>query len=177
MMSKAGKIPLVAHQMISMGIIFSKLENKHPAFTSLPSPRKVTSTSPTSPPPPRKQRISDKIIMPPYFITIRWKDTRNGPVKSYTDDVKRVFDFREHQNNASEIKKMLDGIVNNGGSIEYFGVYDPEIKYFIKVSNKEQLDKLLIPSLGTAPPVPGRKQVAETKITRKQLRDLIKKIL
>jgi multimeric flavodoxin WrbA len=174
MMSKAGNIPLQLHQMINMGRIFSTVENQHPAFTALPSPEKKKTIPP--PPPPEKKRISDNIIMPPYFITINWKDTPKGPIKSYTDDVKRVFGFREHQNNASSIKKMLDGIVNKGGSVEYFGIYDPEIMSFVKVSSKEQFDKLLIPSIDSLPPKPDRKKVAEVKIAKKQIIDLIQNI-
>jgi hypothetical protein len=71
---------------------------------------------------------------------------------------------------------MLDGIVNKGGSVEYFGIYDPEIMSFVKISSKEQFDKLLIPSIDSLPPKPDRKKVAEVKIAKKQIIDLIQNI-
>ena len=160
MMSDASNIPLQMYQMITMGRIFSAVENKHPAFSTLPPPR------------PAKKRISDKLIVPPYFISITWKDSPQGQDKTYTDDIKRKFGFREHQNNVSIIKNMLDGIVNKGGEVKYFSLYDPEIKSFIKINDKSQLDKLVIPKLP-----PASQKIAEIKVTKRQLRQIIKNIL
>jgi len=174
MMSKDSSSPLQLHQIVTMGQVIAMVENKHPAFSTLPPPRS-RKVNPADLPPPRspKKRISDNIIMPPYFISITWKDSPQGQDKSYTDDIERKFGFREHQNNVSIIKNMLDSIVNKGGEVKYFSLYDPEIKSFIKVNDKAQLNKLVVPPLP-----PPRQKIAESlTLTRKDLRSLIEGLL
>tara|TARA_R110001599_G_scaffold293379_1_gene497202 strand:- start:439 stop:795 length:357 start_codon:yes stop_codon:yes gene_type:complete len=111
-----------------------------------------------------------KIIMPPYFVSVRWKDSPKGEEKSYQDDVERVFGFRSHQKNHQEIVDMLDGIVNKGGEVIYFGVYDKSKRNFIGVKNKNELQKLMVPVMPT-------RNIAEIKSARSHIRKLLQELI
>ena len=191
--SKKKSAPLVLNKLITLGALITKIEGTIPPFTPLAPPKPVAPepqlpAPPTPPPgaalptPPQKKRISDKVIMPPYFITIQWQESPTARLQTYTDDITGKGGLRPHQDSVSIIKNMLNGIHNRGGSVEYFAIYDPEIKHFVKAANTAELDKLVIPPVDTAPPPPdpamtGEKMVSEIKITRKQLRNIARKLL
>tara|TARA_R110001592_G_scaffold135377_1_gene351613 strand:- start:827 stop:2956 length:2130 start_codon:yes stop_codon:yes gene_type:complete len=160
-MRKDASMPVNLYQLAALGIAMSKSAQAGiPPFISAPS----------SEPANKPMTNGQKIIMPPYFVSVRWKDSPKGEEKSYQDDVERVFGFRSHQKNHQEIVDMLDGIVNKGGEVIYFGVYDKSKRNFIGVKNKNELQKLMVPVMPT-------RNIAEIKSARSHIRKLLQELI
>ena len=160
-MRKDASIPLHLYQLICMGIAMHKAEEEGiQPFVIAPVPPAITNQP--------KSIGKQAIIMPPYFVSVKWKDSSDGEEKSYQDNTRQAWGYRPHQKSHTEIMEMLDGIVNKGGEVIYFGIYDKSKGNFIEAKNKEALGRLLIPTM----PKP-LKDIAEIKVTRRQLKLLI----
>ena len=158
-------VPVELTSLLNTGVVITKMENNN----SVSHPFHNTPQHTTIPHETTKDQKDDRIMLPPYFIKVTWRDELGGRQKYYEDDIKRSFAFSPHQMKAQEIIKMYQGIINRGGEIINFSMYDNVIfKDYIPVPDINQLKKLLIPGL--------TKLVAEVRLTRKQLSELIKNI-
>lgn len=162
-MRKDASMPVKLYQLASLGIAMNKAaqDGIPPFVSSFPT---VSANKPMT--------SGQKIIMPPYFVSVRWKDSPRGEEKSYQDNTQQSFGpgYRSHQNNYKEIFDMLDGIVKKGGEVIYFGIYDKSKKSFIEIKNKNELQKLMVPTIPT-------RNIAETKLTRSHIRKLLRELI
>jgi len=138
-----------------------------------------------APPPPKKILRYDFTVNPPYYFHGKWT-LGTGKKHIFTD--KTVNEF-PHQTDRKYFIDMVSNVVKGGGFWEKFMLWNSDQNQWkdVNLSNlsyqeiKTVLDSILVP------PVPGskydpfpapRKQVSETiSINKKQIRNIIRKIL
>ena len=178
---KSTSLPLWLDQLIFIGNIIKRVENNndpdHPFKKEKekpkPRPRREREYYPPNPPPvgvgeiSLSQRSSSEPIQPPYFMNISWFEPGEGD-RSFQDNIYKTSNYEDYQENPEVILSMLNGIHNRGGKVHYFGLYDKQSNSFVQLKTKN--DILSIVQNKT-------KNIAEVKLTRRQIRQLIRKIL
>lgn len=136
------------------------------------------------PPPPKKVLSYNFTMNPPYYFHGKWTEP-SGQKKEFTD---RSTTKHPHQTDRKYFIDMVSNIVKYGGFWEKFMLWNIEKGKWenVNLSNLSHQEIKTVLNSILAPPLPGseydpfpepRGKVSEIKISRKQISNLIKKVI